>query len=199
MYYIRKFDIALWHDYDYITTKKISSRAVTTTFKSTNSTVSLWKINDLDLAEEEGILALLGSMSGTDTIEILIFTEKELLDIGLTLTSDDGNTKFKKLTSLHTNIIELDLDLLSGLANLFAKKFSTEEKKRTELREQLKLFKQCGKDFQPIQEEIDNLFLRQYTESKMKKVFKKNLNEGNIQEDEISEISQRILEKVKRM
>ncbi len=189
MYYIRKFTNSLWHQYDYTATGKISGEAVTISLAAKKNELSLWRTTNLSLIEEEGLLALLGSMESLDTVDIIIFEKQELIDVGLTLIDTPGATRINALQQLHTDIIELDLELLTGFAHLFANRLHEGEVKKESLLEVKK------KDVDQYKLELKGLTLQRYTKSMIKTIINKAIDDGRI---DITEISERIVNKLDR-
>lgn len=195
MYYIRKFENNLWHQYDYGNTKKISSDAITISLKTTSKTLSFWQITDLSLINKEGLLAILGSMDSIDKIDVMIFERQELEDAGFTLQDSPGKTSITSLKHLHTNIVEIDLSLLSDFAHIFANKLHEEETKKKALKEEQSKAKQKGKDCSTYDTQIENLLVRRYTLPTIKTIMNTAIDNGTF---DISELGERTTKKLGR-
>lgn len=191
MYYIRKFEDNLWHQYDYSETTRISAAALTVSLNTRKNALSLWKIADLSLIEKQGLLALIASLDSIDKIDIVIFSKEELDSLGLKLEDTKGITTISSLEDLHTDIVELDSDLLNNFAHLFAKKILEKELKEKELKEKINKARNKQEKTDNYEQEISQLFVRRYTKNNIIKVFKNAIDSNICTIHELSDSAKR--------
>lgn len=85
-----------------------SADAITNCLKTTNNDLSVWKIDTIE-GLEDAILALITRPDQTklSTLHYVLLDENIVLEKGLTLTEEKGNTVVESLKDTHKNISKL--------------------------------------------------------------------------------------------
>lgn len=179
MLYARRYNPGKWHQYEYSTTQRISTDALTQCLKTENNTLSLWKVDSIENLDNQGALALIGAMTAFDKIDVILFTDEELKELGVLLSDSNGNTKVEDLKGTHTDIADLDMSSFTVFADFFARKLSDLEARKKELDD---LVKSARKDEErdKYKKEILQLHIRRYTQPTVLKMYQKAVDEKRI-------------------
>ncbi len=192
-YYIRKYWNSKWHQYDEDTPARISADAITNCLKTQNNTLSLWQISDIDKIDDEGGLALIGTLQSIATIDTIIFTEEEFKSLGFELKNSEGKTAVLGLKNTHSDIINLDIFSLTEFSKYLYKKLHDEEEKRKQIKEKIAEAKQRSEDYTSHEAELKKLFIRRYTASNIKDILTDAIERDKIQ---IGDLDESIREKL---
>jgi len=192
-YYIRKYWNSKWHQYDEDTPARISADAITNCLKTQNNTLSLWQISDIDKIDDEGGLALIGTLQSIATIDTIIFTEEEFESLGFELKNSEGKTAVLGLKNTHSDIINLDIFSLTEFSKYLYKKLHDEEEKRKQIKEKIAEAKQRSEDYTSHEAELKKLFIRRYTASNIKDILTDAIERDKIQ---IGDLDESIREKL---
>jgi hypothetical protein len=96
-----------------------SADAITNCLKTTNNDLSVWKIDTIE-GLEDAILALITRPDQTklSTLHYVLLDENIVLEKGLTLTEEKGNTVVESLKDTHKNISKLTYSRLGIVKDL---------------------------------------------------------------------------------
>ncbi|BBE76125.1 hypothetical protein PDTA9759_11510 [Phytobacter diazotrophicus] len=129
--YIRKVVKAKW-DWrnpvgSNIAANALGTDGVTNCCKTSNNTLSIWKIDSELLASDDDkkIIATLATNGGSlSPIDYIILSDEELEFCGLSIDQEDGDSLISDVKSKHYNIINLDMGSVSALGLMIKKKVS---------------------------------------------------------------------------
>lgn len=218
-YFVRKYWSAKWHQYDkqnkipqklinqgikekiksYIkkyfckecnnNDVRISADAITNCLKTQKNTLSLWKVNDIKNIDNEGALAIIGTMDSIASIDIIIFSNDELNSLGLELKDTNGNTIVADLQKTHSDIINLDTVSLTEFSNHIYKKIHEEEIKREIVKDKISHAERKNEhnNITPFENELEILMIKRYTASDVKKIIKNAIKNGRIRKEDLQE------------
>jgi len=113
-YVVRKFHRPRWLERA-LAGDLPSADAVTKCLITTRNTLSVWAISDPSEIEE-AVLAMASNFTGLDTIDILIMETASLKDKGLKFEDNDGETHYTDYANKHRDIIDLNSQSLSTVA-----------------------------------------------------------------------------------
>jgi len=119
-YYIRKLSRAKWPDGEElkaIAYKKVRADAITGCTRTTDNKLSLWKVDKKGVAIEDALPLIVG-FEKPNRCEILYIDEKLLLDEGIDIEQELGNTPLKDLADTHFNAVVNDYEGLGKFARV---------------------------------------------------------------------------------
>lgn len=115
---IRKISsLAKWTTPHWACIDNIPSDAISGDLRTINNTLSFWRIpGDDAAANDDALLALLGTMQRLDKIDVVYVEEQDLSPIAIRSTL--GDTFFEKASSLHVDLEELCFHSLGQAAKV---------------------------------------------------------------------------------
>lgn len=117
-FYIRKISPAKWPQKgERISAEEIRADAVTGDLRTTEDTISLWRINSMEELNQ-AILALASGADRAVTYNVLAIPEEGLKKYGLILEASRGNTPAEVLADTHRDIVNVTYGSLGKLAQL---------------------------------------------------------------------------------
>ena len=129
---VRKIDYPRW-DHDVLSgplMSDISADAITD-LKTKSNTLSVWYAASDDEVEE-AVLAIVGTLTQLDAIDLIPLEQSALQAAGLELQEDTGRTWVKSMEKRHRNIVKLTYGSLGTIAGIVVDRIReyTEKDKR---------------------------------------------------------------------
>ena len=117
-FYIRKISPAKWPQKGEATAVcDVRADAVTGDIRTTEDTISLWRIDTLEELDQ-AVLALASGGDKAVTYNVLTIPEETLLKYGFTLAETDGNTPVDGLAKTHRDVVGVNYGSLGKFTQL---------------------------------------------------------------------------------
>ncbi len=113
---VRKINKAKWVKTDIASGVPVCADAITNCLKTTNNTLSVWEIDDISKIDEAA-LAIVGSHTSLDTIDLVAVDEAFIKEEGICIEEIAGLTAIDELKNSHRDLSDLnykDLGLISS-------------------------------------------------------------------------------------
>lgn len=127
--YVRKITQAKWLQTKILDGEDPSADAITNCIKTKNNTLSVWTIAaEADL--DQAVLAIVAAGENLDSIDVVIFSEQRIDELGISHTQTDGFTPVTSLVKTHIDLENLNYTSLGQVANCVTEAFRTNKVKR---------------------------------------------------------------------
>ena len=126
---VRKIEQAKWLQKDIKNGEDASADAITNCMKTTQNTLSTWKINDATELEH-AVLAIVSNHHHLDAIDVVCFDRDGLEKEGISLIESPGITAYEKLKDQHVDIANLSYKSLGIVAGTIIEEFKKSKIKR---------------------------------------------------------------------
>jgi len=126
---VKKIEKSKWLQNDIVRGEDISADAITNCMKTTENTLSMWRINE-EVQIDEAVLAIVSASQHLDTIDIVWVQLNQLEENGISMQDTPGKTPIADLVNSHVNIVNLTYISLGKVAHCIVKCFSDNSVKR---------------------------------------------------------------------
>ncbi len=126
---VRKIEISKWRQNDIVHDADVSADAITNSLRTTNNTLSTWRIED-STAVEEAILAIAAQAEHLETIDVVKIDIEKIEKERLEIVSTPGITPYKMFTNNHHDIVNLTYNSLGTVARLVIDCFKARQEMR---------------------------------------------------------------------
>ncbi|HFC9451445.1 TPA: hypothetical protein ACF0SD_002274 [Acinetobacter baumannii] len=135
--FVRKISKAKWPSEEEIAEKALDSEiipfvradALTTCLKTSQSTLSVWAVENCTDAEiEKAILALITNtkLERLNRIQIVYFSKEDVDSLGLPIAVTEGDTIIESLSKLHNDLVDLNYEKLGKVSQLIISSLRSE-------------------------------------------------------------------------
>ena len=126
-FYIRKISPVKWPQKGVDTAvEDIRADAITGDIRTTEDTISLWRIDSLEELDQ-AVLALASGGDKAVTYNVLTIPEENLQKYGFTLKETDGNTPVESLVQTHRDVVGVNYGSLGRFAQLIMDSINADE------------------------------------------------------------------------
>ena len=126
---VRKINRAKWMQNDICGDEAVSADAITNCMKTTNNTLSAWRIDSEDDIDD-AILVIVSNHQHLDTIDVVCLNPTELSKCGISLKDTAGQTPIKEFVQHHVDISDLTYKSLGDVADQIIQLIKTDKIKR---------------------------------------------------------------------
>ncbi len=126
---VKKIEKGKWLQNDIVRGEDISADAITNCMKTTNNTLSMWRIDD-EGQIDEAVLAIVSAHQHLDAFDVVWVKINQLEEYGISMQDTPGITPIADLVDSHVNIVNLTYRSLGKVANCIVKCFSDSSVKR---------------------------------------------------------------------
>ena len=119
---VRKIEKSKWMQKNILNGELASADAITNSLKTTNNTLSVWRVES-EAEIEKAVLAIVSESQHLDAIDIIILDQEEIKSKKLELTNSLGKTPFKEFIHNHCDIVQLDYGSLGKVADIIINSF----------------------------------------------------------------------------
>ena len=126
---VRKINRAKWKIHPDITIEEIPADAITHCLKTSQNSLSTWRILDRGRLPD-AVLAILAAGDHIETFDVVCIDSDLLESDGISLENTEGNTKFKNYRKEHVDISQLTHKTLGVIAEHIASEIQINSDKR---------------------------------------------------------------------
>jgi hypothetical protein len=112
---VRKINKAKWFQINITESDDVSADALTNDLKTTNNSLSVWRINELGELNE-AILAIVSNLDHLETIDVVLFSTELVESLQLDTTTTPGLTPVEDLKDKHVDIANLNYSKLGMIS-----------------------------------------------------------------------------------
>jgi len=139
---VRKIQRSKWGDCAENSDVPVNADALTNCLKTTGDTLSVWFAQD-DSDLDSAKIALIGTMSKLEKIDIIVLDESELAANDVVLAETPGITLAKPLVDRHRDLARLSVIEMMKVSSIIQRKLVEGETERIGKPELLRLFKKA--------------------------------------------------------
>lgn len=129
MYLIRKINKSKWLQINILEEDDVTADAITNCLKTTKNTLSVWEIeNEYDI--NDAVLAIVSNQDHIETIDVVILSDIELSNQGITIIASSGNTPIESLRDIHRDLTQLTYSKLGVIKDHIVERIRNDKLKR---------------------------------------------------------------------
>ncbi len=113
---VRKIDKGRWLQNDILNGEDISADAITICMKTTNNTLSTWRI-DNEAQIDEAVLAIVSGHQHLDAIDVAWLSQEQIKAEAISIQDTSGITPITALVDSHVHVVDLTYTSLGKIAN----------------------------------------------------------------------------------
>jgi hypothetical protein len=126
---VKKVEKGKWLQNDIVRGEDISADAITNCMKTTENTLSMWRINE-EVQIDEAVLAIVSAQDHLDAIDVVWVKLNQLEEYEISMRDAPGRTPIADLVDSHVNIVNLTYRSLGKVAYCIVECFSDNNVRR---------------------------------------------------------------------